>query len=110
MFRKTDMMTKADKELVCDFVSASMGRVLNRNVSGWDKPIPQGVSVYVAHPDTGKFEYMFTKDEKYPVRRDEPDEVQTCLKTYGNVKAGGVVLYLNSCMMNVASKHSRYCY
>lgn len=110
MYEKTNMLKVADKDLICEFVFASMGRVLNKTVTAWDRPVPQGVSVYTAHPETGTFEYMFTKDEKYPVVKDDAEEVMRCLRTYGNIEAGGIVLYLNSCMFPIASKHNQYSY
>lgn len=110
MYEKTNMLNVADKDLICEFVFASMGRVLNRSVTAWNRPVPQGVSVYTAHPETGTFEYMFTKDEKYPVVKDDAEEVMRCLRTYGNIEAGGIVLYLNSCMLPIASKHKQYSY
>ena len=110
MYEKTNMLNVADKDLICEFVFASMGRVLNRSATAWNRPVPQGVSVYTAHPETGTFEYMFTKDEKYPVVKDDAEEVMRCLRTYGNIEAGGIVLYLNSCMLPIASKHKQYSY
>ena len=110
MYEKTNMLNVADKDLICEFVFASMGRVLNRNVTAWDRPVPQGVSVYTAHPESDTFEYMFTKDEKYPVVKDDAEEVMRCLRAYGDIEAGGIVLYLNSCMLPIASKHNQYCY
>ena len=110
MYEKTNMLNVADNDLICEFVFASMGRVLNRNVTAWDRPVPQGVSVYTAHPESGTFEYMFTKDEKYPVVKDDAEEVMRCLRAYGNIEAGGIVLYLNSCMLPIASKHKQYSY
>lgn len=104
------MLNVADKDLICEFVFASMGRVLNRSVTAWNSPVPQGVSVYTAHPESGTFEYMFTKDEKYPVVKDDAEEVMSCLRAYGNIEAGGIVLYLNSCMLPIASKHKQYSY
>lgn len=110
MYEKTNMLNVADKDLICEFVFASMGRVLNRSVTAWNRPVPQGVSVYTAHPESGTFEYMFTKDEKYPVVKDDAEEVMRCLRAYGNIEAGGIVLYLNSCMLPIASKHKQYSY
>lgn len=110
MYEKTNMLNVADKDLICEFVFASMGRVLNKNVTAWNRPVPQGVSVYTAHPGSGTFEYMFTKDEKYPVVKDDAEEVMRCLRAYGNIEAGGIVLYLNSCMLPIASKHKQYSY
>lgn len=110
MNSKLNLLNEADKELLSEYVFRSMGRVLNRTIEGWDAPIPQGVSVFTAHPDKDKFEYMFTKDDKYPVKKDDKEEVQELLHRYGNVKAGGLVLYMNSCMMPVVSKHRRYPY
>lgn len=108
MRKKTDMLNVGDKDLICEFVYVSVGRVLN--MAFWDRPVPQGVSVFVAHPETDTFEYLFTKDEKYPVVKDDQEEVMRWLQAYANVRDGGVVLYLNSCMLPIASKHKRYCY
>lgn len=110
MYEKTNMLNNGDKDLICEFVFASMGRVLNSSVTVWNRPLPQGVSVYIAHPESGTFEYMFTKDEKYPVVKDDAEEVMRCLRAYGNIGAGGIVLYLNSCMLPIASKHNKYSY
>ena len=110
MYDKRDVLNTADKDLICDFVYCSMGRVLNKNVCSWERPIPQGVSVYKAHPSSGTYEYMFTKDDKFPVIRDNQEEVTELLNRYGNADESGIVLYLNSCMLNVASKHKRYSY
>jgi len=110
MYEKTNMLNVADKDLICEFVYASMGRVLNKSVIAWNRPVPQGVSVYTAHPETGTFEYMFTKDEKYHVVKDDVEEVMRCLNYYGNIEAGGIVFYLNSCMLPIASKHKQYSY
>ena len=110
MYEKTNMLNTADKDLICEFVYMSMGRVINKTVTSWDRPVPQGVSVFTAHPESGTFEYMFTKDDKYPVVKDEMDVVMSFLDSYGNVKAGGLVFYLNSCMLPVASKHKQYSY
>ena len=110
MYKKSNMLNVADKDLICEFVFASMGRVINKTVTSWDRPVPQGVSVFTAHPGSGTFEYMFTKDDKYPVVKDEMDVVMSFLDIYGNVKAGGLVFYLNSCMLPVASKHRQYSY
>ena len=110
MYKKSNMLNVADKDLICEFVFASMGRVINKTVTSWDRPVPQGVSVFIAHPESGTFEYMFTKDDKYPVVKDEMDVVMSFLDSYGNVKAGGLVYYLNSCMLPVASKHRQYSY
>lgn len=110
MYKKSNMLNVADKDLICEFVFASMGRVINKTVTSWDRPVPQGVSVFTAHPESGTFEYMFTKDDKYPVVKDEMDVVMSFLDSYGNVKAGGLVYYLNSCMLPVASKHRQYSY
>lgn len=94
---EVNMLSMADKDLLSEFLYRSMCRVLN-------------VSVFVAHPETGTFEYMFTKDTKYPVRRDDIDEVLPLLEAYGNVRAGGLVYYLNSCMVPVVSKHRAFPY
>lgn len=110
MYNKANMLNTADKDLLCEFIYMSMGRVLNKSVTTWNRPVPQGVSVFMAHPDSGEYEYMFTKDDKYPVSRDEIDEVMRCLNSYGNVKTGGLVFYLNSCMLPIASKHKQFSY
>ena len=103
---EVNMLSMADKDLLSEFLYRSICRVLNVNVSLWEGT----VSVFVAHPETGTFEYMFTKDTKYPVRRDDIDEVLPLLEAYGNVRAGGLVYYLNSCMVPVVSKHRAFPY
>lgn len=107
---EVNMLSMADKDLLSEFLYRSICRVLSVNVSLWEGTVPQGVSVFVAHPETGTFEYMFTKDTKYPVRRDDIDEVLPLLEAYGNVRAGGLVYYLNSCMVPVVSKHRAFPY
>ena len=110
MYEKTNLMNTADKDLLCEFLYMSMGRVLNKTATPWDKPVPQGVSVFVAHPETGKFEYMFTKDDKYPVKLDDCEVVEAALDRYGSIENGGIVMYLNFCMLPIASKHKQYSY
>lgn len=107
---ETNMLSMADKDLLSEFLCRSICRVMNVNVSFWDGAVPQGVSVFVAHPETGTFEYMFTKDTKYPVKRDDMEDVMPLLDAYGNVNAGGLVYYLNSCIVPVVSKHRAYPY
>lgn len=109
MYKKSSL-TLAEKDLICEYIYRSMGRVINKGISGWDGPIPQGVSVYMAHPDTGEYEYMYTKDDNYFVDKDPEDEVMRCLNAYGNVKAGGLVFYLHSIMLPVFSKHIAHPY
>lgn len=46
----------------------------------------------------------------YKVRRDDIDEVLPLLEAYGNVRAGGLVYYLNSCMVPVVSRHRAFPY
>lgn len=110
MYNREDMLSMADKDLLSEFLYVSMCRVLNTSVSCWTESVPQGVSVFVAHPETGKFEYMFTKDTKYPVKRDDMEDVMPLLEANGNVRAGGLVYYLNSCMVPVVSKHRAFPY
>lgn len=110
MYEKQNMLNTADKDLMCEFIYRSMGRVLNKNVLCWERPIPQGVSVYTAHPDTGIFEYMFTKDDKFNVVRDSMEEVEEMLNRYGMCDKGGLVLYMNKCMLPIVSKHKQYSY
>lgn len=110
MHEKMNMLNTGDKDLLCEYLYLSVGRVINKNVTTWNRPVPQGCSVYMAHPDTGVFEYMFTKDDKFCVVKDNPEEVYRCLCAYGNINAGGIILYLNKCMLAIASKHKRYSY
>lgn len=110
MYEKQNMLNTADKDLMVEFIYRSMGRVLNKNVLCWERPIPQGVSVYTAHPDTGKFEYMFTKDDKFNVVRDSMEEAEEMLNRYGMCDKGGLVLYMHKCMLPIVSKHKQYSY
>lgn len=110
MYEKQNLLSSADKDLLCEYVYCSMGRVINKSVTSWDGQVPQGVSVFMSHPENGTFEYMFTKDEKYPVVKDDNETVMECLSRYGNLNAGGLVFYLNSCMLPIASKHKQFSY
>lgn len=107
MYEKRNMLSCADKDLICEFVYCSMGRVLQKGVTAWNKPVPQGITVFMLHSD-GHFEYLFTKDDKFNVKRDDPDEVRELLCRYCNMGKPGLVFYLNSCMMPAASKHKRF--
>ena len=109
MYEKRNMLSCADKDLICEFLYCSMGRVLQKAVTDWEKPVPQGVSVYTLHSN-GRFEYLFTKDDKYNVARDKPDEVYEVLVRYTDPEKPGLVFYLNSCMVPIASKHKQFSY
>ena len=49
---EVNMLSMADKDLLSEFLYRSMCRVLNVIVSFWDGAVPQGVIVFVAHPET----------------------------------------------------------
>lgn len=107
---KLDMLKAADKDLICEYVYRSNHRVMNKTTEDWNQPIPQGVSVFLAHPDKGTIEYLFTKDDKYPVVRDNINVVEPLLMEFGDFENGGCILYMNACMMRVASKHQAHSY
>lgn len=109
MYRGTALST-ADKDLMLQFMWKSMGRVLTKDDWG-DRPVPQGVSVFNKRGD--RFEYMFTKDEKYPGSvdwREDRGSVLAALRDYTNPDYTGAVLYLNGDALRAASKHMRFAY
>ena len=108
MYTKDNMMKTADKDLLCSFIDSSFGRVTMRKAWGECKPIPQGVSVFRRH-ESGALEYLFTKADKYPVVIDDIDESCSIIDAYLPDDVG-LVLYLNKCMIPIASKHRRFCY
>ena len=104
------VLTTADKDLMLEFMWKSMGRVLSKDDWG-SRPVPQGVSVF--NKRGGHFEYMFTKDEKYPGVvdwREDREDVITALNDYTNDDYTGVVFYLNGDALRIASKHMRFAY
>lgn len=102
-----DMMTRADKDLLLAFVDTAEFRVLRREE--WDfESVPQGVSVVSVH-ENGRFEYLFTKSDKYPVEVDNAGLMGRFVDDYAKGEKG-IYLYVNSCMLPVASKHRRYAY
>lgn len=103
-------LSEADKDLMLQFMAMSVGRVLSKNVWG-SRPVPQGVSVFNKRGD--RFEYMFTKDEKYsrPVDwREKKSEVLSMLRNYTNEDYTGVVFYMNEGALQIASKHMKLSY
>lgn len=89
----------------------STGRVLP--VKDWgSSPVPQGTSVFMKHTD-GKFEYMFTKDEKYDGAvdwREDEQAVREALASYTPEDYTGTVFYMNMDALKIASKHSKMAY
>lgn len=102
-----DMMTRADKDLLLAFVDAASFRVLRKDEWLFET-VPQGVSVVNVH-EGGRFEYLFTKSDKYPVEVDGMDMMGEFVDDYADGEKG-LYLYINSCMLPVASKHRRYAY
>lgn len=102
-----DRLTKADKDLLLVFLDAADRRVLKK--TEWEfMSIPQGVTVVNVH-ENGTVEYLFTKADKYPVVFDGINVCKTHVRDYADGETG-LYLYLNSCMVPIASKHRRYAY
>ena len=103
-------LSTADKDMMLKFMWKSMGRVLTKD--DWEgRPVPQGVSVFNKRGD--RFEYMFTKDEKYSGGidwREDRETVLAALSDYTNGDYMGVVLYMNGDALRIASKHMRFAY
>lgn len=104
-------LTSSDKDAMFHLMWLSEGRVLP--ISDWgSRPVPQGTSVFMKHGD-GRFEYMFSKDEKYSGRidfREFPEQVSELLSNYTPDGYEGVVLYMNEDALRIASKHGKYDY
>lgn len=105
---KENRLNAADKDLICQFIDVAYGRVIKRDKWGTGMPIPQGVSVFMRHK-SGALEYMFTKSEKYPVVKDPIDTACEWIDSCDPEEAG-IYLYLNECMLRIASKHRRFSY
>ena len=104
-------LTQHDKDVMSDFAYASIGRVLTADQ--WaGTSLPQGVSVFKRH-SSGRFEYMFTKDEKYSGTVDaryNRDEVREMLIRYTPKNYIGNVYYMNEDAMAIVSKHRKHPY
>lgn len=109
MFRGASL-TVGDKDAMLHFMWVSTGRVLTTEEWG-SRPVPQGVTVFMKHPDS--FEYMFTKDEKYPGKvdwREDGRAVLDMLNSYTPEGYVGTVMYMNADALKIASKHSKMAY
>ena len=103
-------LSVADKDLMLQFMYMSMGRVLTKIAWG-NRPVPQGVSVFNKRGD--RFEYMFTKDEKYSREVDwraDRESVLATLRNYTSDSYSGIVFYMNGEALKIASKHMKLSY
>ena len=101
-------LTDADLDLMWKFLDMSRGRVMTKE-EWYDDVIPQGVSVFMKHPR--KYEYMFTKDEKYTGHVDYREEghlkVIQAFNGYIPADYSGVCLYINEDAVKAVSRHKR---
>lgn len=105
----TKNLSFADKELMVDYMCRSMGRVVRKE--HWCmQTIPQGVSVYVVHPETLEFEHAYTRDDKIDFERDPDEMVLKMLNKYGRPCRSGLVLYMHSEVLHVVLKHLKHSY
>lgn len=108
MYRGREL-SLADKDLMSEFVYASIGRVCTMTAWG-KKNIPQGISVFKTHKD--RLEYMFTKDEKYSGIVDCRNESWCDSDIENYIPDGyiGTVLYMNRDALAIVSKHRKHPY
>ena len=95
------MLSLADKDLMEQFVADSSNRVLKKEL--WAHAVvPQGVAVFKRHHN-GRIEYMFTKDDKFDMKRDD-------MRRYVIDDYIGLVFVMHSQALKTVSKHIKYRY
>ena len=105
------MLSCADKDLLVEFLDVSHNRIILKSSGNWEKSLPQGVSVYRFHKDNygnEYFEYLFTKQDKFDVELDHPNEIEYLLNKEFEGFNGELIFYMNKCMVNIANKHIKY--
>lgn len=104
-------LSSADKDLILQYLDASNERVVKQceNLIP-ENIVPQGVSVFIYHESNDTFEYLFTKDTKYNVRKDPEFLVRRKLERYGDKESGQLTFYMHTCMVTVASKYKAFAY
>ena len=102
------MLSCADKDLMEKFLYASLNRTLCKEY--WTSDIvPQGVAVFKRHHN-GRVEYMFTKDDKFNMKRDDINDLRGLARTYSPDDYLGVVFVMHSEAVKIVSKHSKHPY
>lgn len=100
------MLSLADKDLMEQFVAHSINRVLKKTL--WNSDIvPQGVAVFKRHHN-GRIEYMFTKDDKFDMKRDDINDLRELVHKYVVDDYIGLVLVMHSEGVRVVSKYLKF--
>lgn len=102
------MLSLADKDLMAQFVADSSNRVLKKEL--WaHSVVPQGVAVFKRHHN-GRIEYMFTKDDKFDMKRDDINDLRELVRRYVIDDYIGLVFVMHSQALKTVSKHIKYRY
>lgn len=102
------MLSLADKDLMEQFVADSSNRVLKKEL--WAHAVvPQGVAVFNRHRN-GRIEYMFTKDDKFDMKRDDINDLRELVRRYVIDDYIGFVFVMHSQALKTVSKHIKYRY
>lgn len=102
------MLSSADKDLMERFVYQAINRVLPRE--WWDSQVvPQAIAVFKKHHN-GRIEYMFTKDDKFDMKRDDINDLRELARNYTAKDYIGLVFVMHSEGVKIVSKHRRHPY
>ena len=102
------MLSCADKDIMEQFLWCSLNRVLCK--SYWGKTIvPQGVACFKKHHN-GRIEYMFTKDDRLDMKRDDVNDLRELVRIYTPKDYVGVIFVMHSEAVKIVSKHRKYPY
>lgn len=102
------MLSTADKDLMDRFLFSAVNRTLRQTYWG-DNVVPQGVAVFKVHQN-GRIEYMFTKDDKFDLKRDDINDLRELCRMYMLDGYLGIVFVMHSEAVKIVSKHRKYPY
>ena len=104
------MLSLADKDLMEQFVADCSIKSLSASDNIWAHAVvPQGVAVFKRHHN-GRIEYMFTKDDKFDMKRDDINDLRELVRRYVIDDYIGLVFVMHSQALKTVSKHIKYRY
>ena len=102
------MLSCADKDIMEQFLCCSLNRVLCKSYWG-NTIVPQGVACFKKHHN-GRIEYMFTKDDKFDLKRDDINDLRELCRMYTPDGYVGIVFVMHSEAVKIVSKHRKHPY
>ena len=102
------MLSLADKDWMVRCVADSSKRVL-KNVLWAHAVVPLGGAGFNRHRN-GRIEYMFTKDDKFDMKRDDINDLRELVRRYVIDDYIGLVFVMHSQALKTVSKHIKYRY